>query len=93
MTLTVKIPAETEAKLHERVSTDELALSVFVLQAIAEKLEREPREGTPAAALPDQPTAYECGKHLFGKYSSGREDLSENYKAILKEELRAKHRD
>ncbi len=93
MTLTVKIPDETEARLHERVSKDELALSEFVLQAIAEKLEREV-VAVPSAEVvqPEKPTAYERGKHLFGKYSSGREDLSENYEAILKEKLRAQHR-
>ena len=34
--------------------------------------------------------AWEAGKELFGKYSSGRSDLSSNRKAILQERLREK---
>jgi len=35
-------------------------------------------------------TAYEVGESLFGKYSSGRDDLSTTYKQKLKEKIRAK---
>ena len=35
-------------------------------------------------------TAYEAGASLFGKYSSGRNDLSTTYKQKLKEKIRAK---
>ncbi|MGD9878106.1 CopG family transcriptional regulator, partial [Desulfococcus sp.] len=34
--------------------------------------------------------AWESGKDLFGRYSSGRENLSVDRKAILKEKIRAK---
>ena len=37
-------------------------------------------------------TAQDNGEHPFGRYSSGHEDLSENYEEILREKLRAKHR-
>ena len=36
------------------------------------------------------PDAWETGKDLFGKYSSGRDDLSVRRKEILKEKIRAK---
>ena len=58
-------------------------LSDFVREAIAEKLQREGGE---------RPSAYDIGKSLFGKYGSGRDDLSGNRKTILNEVLRAKHR-
>jgi hypothetical protein len=47
-----------------------------VREAIAEKLDRE---------ATGQPSAYELGKNVFGKYGSGRDDLSTNRKAILGE--------
>ena len=34
--------------------------------------------------------AWESGKDLFGRYSSGRENLSVDRKAILKEKIRGK---
>ena len=36
------------------------------------------------------PNAWDTGKALFGKYASGREDLSSNRKALLKEKLKTK---
>ena len=84
MTITVRLPQDIEAKLRARLEVEDLALSDFVRQAIAEKLEREPR--------PEKPSAYELGKHLFGKYSSGRSDLSENADRIVAEIISAKHR-
>jgi hypothetical protein len=83
MTITVRLPEKLEADLRARLDTLDVGLSEFVRQAIAEKLERESAT---------KPSAYELGKHLFGRYSSGRSDVSENYKAILREKLRAKHR-
>ncbi len=34
--------------------------------------------------------AWETGQDLFGKYASGRDNLSSNRKEILKEKLRTK---
>jgi len=81
MTITIRLPAKLETDLRTRLGRTRL--SDFVRDAIAEKLERE-AAGTPSA--------YELGKDLFGKYGSGRHDLSTNRKAILNEVLRAKHR-
>ena len=36
-------------------------------------------------------TPYEVGKDLFGRFSSGRDDLSSTYKQVLKEKFHAKH--
>ena len=36
-------------------------------------------------------TPYSLGKELFGKYGSGKEDLSSTYKQVFKEKLNAKY--
>ncbi|GHU48775.1 hypothetical protein FACS1894200_06480 [Spirochaetia bacterium] len=45
-----------------------------------------------ATAVEAEYDSYELGKDVFGKYGSGRSDLSVNYKALLKDKIRAKHR-
>jgi Arc/MetJ-type ribon-helix-helix transcriptional regulator len=83
MTITIRLPKKLEADLRARLDTQGVGLSDFVRDAIAEKLERGSAEKS---------SAYDLGKHLFGKRGSGRDDLSSNRKAILDEILRAKHR-
>jgi hypothetical protein len=82
MTITLRLPVKLEKDLRGRLDRQGVRLSDFVREAIAEKLEREPAR---------TPSAYDLGKGLFGKYASGRRDLSSNRKAILNETLRAKH--
>lgn len=82
MTLSVRLDKSIEAMLRQRLSHHGIPLSEFIRDAIREKLSRE-------AAVPNP---YELGKHLFGRYGSGRDDLSTNRKALLQEKLRAKHR-
>ncbi len=84
MTITIRLPEELEARLRRRLGADGLPLSEFVRQAISEKLAREP--------TPVRPSAYELGKHVFGRYSSGRDDLAENAESILREMLSGRHR-
>ena len=38
-----------------------------------------------------QKSSFELGSDLFGKYSSGKEDLSTTYKERLKEKINAKN--
>jgi Arc/MetJ-type ribon-helix-helix transcriptional regulator len=84
MTITVRLPRDIEAQLRARLDAEKQALSEFVREAIAEKLERE--------GAAKKPSAYEVGKHLFGKHSSGRTDVAENAEQILREMLSAKNR-
>ena len=70
MTITVRLPDELEARLRARLAQENIAVSEYVRQAITEKLAREPDE-KPAFSHTS------LGKHLFGKYGSGRTDLSE----------------
>lgn len=39
----------------------------------------------------EQKSAYELGSELFGKYSSGRSDLSTTYKQKIKDKINAKN--
>ena len=39
----------------------------------------------------EQKSAYELGSELFGKYSSGRDDLSTTYKQKIKDKINAKN--
>ncbi len=39
----------------------------------------------------EQKSAYDLGSELFGKYSSGRDDLSSTYKQKLKDKINAKN--
>lgn len=87
MTITVKLPDKLEAELRARVDAQKLELTEFVRQAIAEKLEREPEQSGGA----QRPSAYDLGKHAFGKFESDRSDLAENYEQILRDKLHAKH--
>jgi hypothetical protein len=82
MTITVRLPQKLETRLRARLNGS-AKLSAYVRDAIAEKLEREP------AATP---SAWDLGKHLFGRHGSGRRDLSTRRKALLDEALRVKHR-
>jgi Ribbon-helix-helix protein, copG family len=82
MPISVRLDDELEAELRTHLAEAELPLSEFVRQAIAEKLAR----------AGSKPTPYELGKHLFGKYKSGRDDLSVNHEKLLKDRLSARHR-
>ncbi len=82
MTISVRLDEETRAKLRRLLDQQGGSLSDFVRAAIAEKLEREGKK----------PTPYELGKHLFGRFKSGKGDLAENHSKYFKEAIRAKHR-
>ncbi len=78
MTISIHIDKALEKTLRQQLLQYGRPLSEF----IREKLSREETA----------PNPYELGKDLFGRYGSGRDDLSTNRKALLQEKLRAKHR-
>lgn len=82
MTISVRLDAATEAKLRRLLDEEGGSLSAFVRAAILEKLERQG----------GKPTPYELGKHLFGRFKSGKGDLASNHKKYFREAIRAKHR-
>jgi hypothetical protein len=83
MTITICLPPKLAADLRAHLGARGAHLSDFVRDAIAEKLEREST---------GRLSPYDLGKHLFGKYGSGRRDLSSNRKAILNKALGVRHR-
>lgn len=85
----IPLPEDVEAKLRERVGADDIVLSEFVRQAITEKLART--DHTSAVEVQSSSSGAGAASSPFGRYSSGREDLAEDYEQILREKLRAEH--
>lgn len=82
MSLSIRLEKSLEEALRRRLQLDGMSLSDFIREAIREKLTKDDKK----------PSPYELGQHLFGRYGSGRDDLSTNRKALLREKLNAKHR-
>jgi len=83
MSISIRLDATTEQTFRQYLQLEQVSMSDFVRDAINEKL---------ATYEAERSKPYELGKDLFGKYASGRDDLSQNRKMRLKEKLNAKHR-
>ena len=66
--LTVKMDAELERELEAAARAAGLTKSEFVRRGLNEAIARAKKRG--------KPTPWELGQDLFGKVSSGRDDLS-----------------
>ncbi|MEZ5453659.1 MAG: ribbon-helix-helix protein, CopG family [Thiothrix sp.] len=82
MSLSIRLDKTLEESLRRRLQAEHISLSDFIRDAIREKLAKDDGQNNP----------YALGQHLFGRYASGRDDLSSNRKALLREKLNAKHR-
>jgi len=82
MTISVRIDQRLHVALRRAAAAEGVTVAEFVRRAITERLEAKRQTKTP----------YELGRHLFGKFSSGRSDLSTRYKELYREKMRAKHR-
>lgn len=82
MGISIRLEKSIEDSLRKRLQFEGISLSDFIRDAIREKL----------ASYDNQLSPYELGKDLFGRYSSGRDDLSTNRKTLLREKLHAKYR-
>ncbi|MGH6814679.1 MAG: DUF6290 family protein [Hyphomicrobiaceae bacterium] len=89
MTISVRIDEDMEARVRRLLAEHGGSLSDFVRQAIAEKLDREAKKPIADEA---NPSPYEIGKHLFGKYKSGIDDLGSNHEKYLRKKFRIKQR-
>jgi len=77
--LTLRLNSEMERKLTNLAMALGVSKSALVrrgLELYLNKIEKN--------------NAWEAGKELFGKYSSGKTNLSSNRKSILKQKLRDK---
>lgn len=81
MTLTVRLEHKVEETLAEYAVTNGISKSEAVKRGLKLLFD----------STPPQKSAYELGKHLFGRHASGRTDGSENHSKYVKEAFRAKH--
>ena len=84
MTVTLRLNNEQlERKLEQAAEQEGISRTEFLRRCLQERLEGEqPKEL--------KRSAYELGKHLFGKYSSDRSDLARRSEEIVREKIHAK---
>lgn len=82
MVISLRLSRDLEKQLRRAAARAGLTKSAYLRKC----LENELTSAQPGA------TAYELGKDLFGKYSSGRSDLVENAEQIVREKIHAKAR-
>lgn len=75
--ITLRLNSELERKLSSIVEVLGISKSEFLRKSLIAYF-----------AQMEQSYAWELGKDLFGKYASGRTDLSVNRKSILRQKLR-----
>ena len=78
--IAVRLPETIEKKLNNYAKAHNKTKTDVVKEALNLYFKKDDKKQT----------AYEIGNELFGKYSSGRDDLSTTYKQKLKEKIRAK---
>jgi hypothetical protein len=81
MSITINLDPHLEKELESLVEIEGINIPLLVQQYL-ESLIREKC----------QPTAWELGQDLFGKYGSGQGNLAKDRKKILREKIHAKHR-
>jgi len=81
--LAVRLPKNLENELSRFSKISHKTKTDVVKEALKLFFETETKK--------EQRSAYELGQELFGRYGSGREDLSETYKQKLKSKLNAKY--
>ncbi|HON80020.1 MAG TPA: DUF6290 family protein [Spirochaetota bacterium] len=79
--ISVRLTQEEEHTLNQVAKEENMSKTEIIKRALMYYFD-ERRE---------RKTAYELGEDLFGRHGSGRGNLSEDYKTILKERLREKH--
>ncbi len=77
--LTLRLNQELEQIIKNTARTLGVTKSELIRQSINEYISKL-----------EQPNAWEAGKDLFGKYSSGLGNLSESRKDLIKNKLKAK---
>jgi RHH-type rel operon transcriptional repressor/antitoxin RelB len=79
--ITLRLDSKLEQSINNTAKNLGLTKSELIRKSINEYLEKL-----------NSPNAWETGKDLFGKYSSGLGDLSANRKELLKNKIKAKRK-
>lgn len=77
MAISLRLEPDMERQVAAAAASVGLSKSEFVRRCIAEQLQ--------ATSIDRAKLAWELGKDVFGKYGSGRSDISENHKGVLEE--------
>ena len=78
--LSIRLPENIERELNNRSKNKKLSKSELVKKALVNYFAQEEFD------------SYELGEPSFGKYGSGKSDLSTTYKKAIKEKINAKRR-
>lgn len=82
--LSIRLDNSLESQINFLSQRNHISKSKIIKDALTyyfDMLKKESKEKTP----------YELGSELFGKYASGKQDLSTTYKEKLKEKINAKN--
>lgn len=79
--ITLRLDSKTEQAVNDTAKNLGLTKSELIRKSISEYLEKL-----------KQPSAWEIGKDVFGKYSSGLGNLSSDRKELMKSKIKAKRR-
>ncbi|MDF1875210.1 hypothetical protein JHD48_05655 [Sulfurimonas sp. SAG-AH-194-I05] len=82
--ISVRLEAELENQLNYFSSQQDVSKSKIIKDSLTYYFTLLKEEST-------KKTAFELGSDLFGKYASGKKDLSVTYKQRLKEKINAKN--
>ncbi len=77
---TIKLDPETEERVKKISKQLGISKEELIYRSILDYLEKITK-----------PSAWDLGQNYFGKYSSGRKNLSRDRKKILREKLAYKH--
>ena len=79
--ITLRLGPELEQQVNLTAKMLGLTRSELIRKSLVDYIEKQEKQN-----------AWEAGSDLFGKYASGRNDLSSNRKALLKDKIRAKRK-
>ena len=77
--ITLRLDPELEQQVSNTAKYLGLSKSELIRKSLVDYMEKLGKQN-----------AWESGRDLFGKYASGRSDLSSNRKELLKDKIRAK---
>jgi hypothetical protein len=79
--ITLRLDQKLETDIQTTATMMGLSKSELIRVSVAEFIKKQKK-----------PNAWELGTELFGKYASGKGNLSVDRKALIKEKIKAKHK-